>query len=84
MEHGSPNITSKHKQTILLISAADFVTSNIDLYTAAPLPFDLMRDTYIQTALKEDDLSFYQTDFLDTLKKDELFLECQSLFGLKD
>ena len=84
MEHGSPNITSPHKQVILLISAADFVTSNIDLYTENPLPFDVMRNISIQTALKEENLTYYQTVLLEKLREDPLFLECQSLFELKD
>ena len=81
-EHGSANITSPHKQTILIISVADFVTSNIDLYSEAPLDFSLLYSIVRQTSLKEKDVEEYQTSFLESLSDDKLFLECKSLFNL--
>lgn len=83
LEHGSPNITSSHKQVVLLVSVADFVTSNIDIYTESPLPLSLMRDVYIQTGLREEDLLFYQNEFLGSLREEPLFNECQTLFNLE-
>jgi putative nucleotidyltransferase with HDIG domain len=81
-EHGSPNITSPHKQTILIISIADFVTSNIDLYSDAPLDFEIFRDVIRQTAMTEANLQEYQDNYLASLAEDKLFLECKSLFNL--
>jgi hypothetical protein len=81
-EHGSPNITSPHKQTILIISIADFVTSNIDMYADAPLDFALVHDVVRQTSLTEADLQDYQDNFLDSIADDKLFLECKSLFNI--
>ena len=79
-EHGSANITSPHKQPILIVSVADFVTSNIDLYTDQPLEFSLLRDVLRQTSLTEEDLVAYQEGFMDELIDDPLFRECKSLF----
>lgn len=81
-EHGSPNITSPHKQTILIISIADFITSNIDLYSDAPLEFSLFHDVVRQTSLTETDLQDYQDNFVESLADDKLFLECKNLFKL--
>ena len=81
-EHGSPNITSPHKQTILIVSIADFVTSNIDLYSDAPLDFTLVHDVVRQTSLTAADLQDYQDNFVMSLSDDKLFLECKSLFNL--
>ncbi len=81
-EHGSPNITSPHKQTILIVSIADFITSNIDLYSDAPLEFSLFHDVVRQTSLTEADLQVYQDNFIDSLSDDKLFLECKSLFKI--
>jgi putative nucleotidyltransferase with HDIG domain len=81
-EHGSPNITSPHKQTILIVSIADFITSNIDLYSDEPLGLEIFRDVIRQTTLSEKELVEYQENFLDTLTGDKLFQECKSLFNL--
>lgn len=81
-EHGSANITSPHKQTILIISVADFVTSNIDLYSEAPLDFSLLYSIVRQTSLTEKDVEEYRNNFLESLSQDRLFLECKSLFSL--
>ena len=81
-EHGSPNITSSHKTAILLVSMADFVTSNIDLYKDNPLDVDVVRDILRQTSLKESDLSVYHTSFVDSLSEDKLFQECKTLFQI--
>ncbi len=81
-EHGSANITSTHKQTILIVSVADFVTSNIDMYIDRPLEFSLLHDILRQTSLTENDLEVYQAGFLDELTSDPLFRECKSLFKI--
>lgn len=81
-EHGSANITSSHKQTILIISIADFVTSNIDLYDDSPLDLSLLHRVLRQTNITEDIVQEYQSSFLDTIAEDKLFQECKSLFKI--
>ena len=81
-EHGSANITSPHKQTVLIISIAEFITSNLDLYKDSPLDFALIHDILRQTSLTESDLNEYQTGFIDSLSNDKLFQECRSLFHI--
>lgn len=81
-EHGSANITSPHKQSILIISVADFVTSNIDLYVDSPLDFSVLHAILRQTSLTEEDIREYQEHFVESLAGDRLFQECKSLFSL--
>jgi len=81
-EHGSANITSPHKQSILIISIADFITSNIDLYAESPLDFSLLHSVLRQTSITEEVAREYQDTFLDTIAEDKLFLECKSLFNI--
>ncbi len=81
-EHGSANITSSHKQTILIISIADFVTSNIDLYDDSPLDLSLLHAVLRQTNITEEIVQEYQSSFLDTIAEDKLFQECKSLFKI--
>lgn len=81
-EHGSPNITSSHKKSILIISVADFLASNIDLYHDNPIDIEVMRDILKQTNIEDAVLIEIQESFLETIKEDPLFQECQSLFKL--
>lgn len=81
LEHGSPNITSPNKQIILIISIADFLTSNIDLYTDNPLPLDLIQDIIKQTTISPAVLENFSDQFLEQMKTDTHFQECQSLIG---
>ena len=82
-EHGSPNITSPHKQTILLVSIADFLTSNIDLYDVNPLNIELLDDIVKQTSFTQAALSEFSATFLDDLQTDQLFTECKNLFKIE-
>ena len=81
LEHGSPNITSPNKQIILIISIADFLTSNIDLYTDNPLPMDLIQDVVKQTTISPAVLENFSDRFLEQMKTDAHFQECQSLIA---
>jgi len=81
-EHGSANITSVHKQMILVVSIADFITSNIDLYSESPLGFALLYDILRQTSLSEETARQYQDNFVESLSGDKLFLECKTLFKI--
>lgn len=80
LEHGSPNITSPNKQIILIISVADFLTSNIDLYTENPLSIDLIQDITKQTTIPHASLDNFSDQFMEQIKTDEHFQECQRLF----
>lgn len=82
LEHGSANVTSPHKQIILAVSVADFVTANMDYHSDAPLSNNLIRDILRQTSLTEADLRYYETDFMAELQKHKLCQECGSLFGI--
>lgn len=80
-EHGSANITSAHKQIILIVSIADFITSNIDLYADEPLDPRLLDDIVRQSSLSEEQIRYFGEEFPEKIKEDPLFTECQALFS---
>jgi putative nucleotidyltransferase with HDIG domain len=82
LEHGSANITSNNKQLILIVSIADFITSNIDLYSDSPLDVHLMDDIVRQSNVTPEQIAFMSTEFQESVKQDPLFTECQTLFRL--
>lgn len=81
-EHGSFNITSRHKTIILITSAADLLSGH---YSDSPLAEtnDQKLDAYLQRInLKPETKDFYIEGFYDQLKELPLFQECSSLFNL--
>lgn len=81
-EHGNDNITSSHKQIIILVSVADFLTSNLDMYKNAPKPLELIKNYMPFLGLGPEELSSYQSGFIERLAQDKLFQECQNLFSI--
>ena len=82
LEHGSANITSTNKQLILIISIADFITSNIDLYTQNPLDVHLMDDIIKQSSLSYEQITYFEEEFPEKVKEDPLFNQCETLFNV--
>lgn len=83
LEHGNNNIVSEHKQTIIFVSTADFMASNIDILKNNPKDFQLL-DPYLPfLSLDRAQLEAFQNAYMDTLSKDKLFQECHELFSLQ-
>ncbi len=82
-EHGTANITSSNKKAVLLISIADFLTSNTDIYAKHPLDVGLMEDIVRQTSMNGEDVDYYQNSFIEDVREDPLFNECRALFQIK-
>ena len=80
LEHGSANITSINKQLVLIVSIADFVTSNTDLYVESPLDIHLMDDIIRQSTLDYEQIRFFGEEFPIKVQEDPLFTQCQTLF----
>jgi len=83
-EHQSLNITSPHKALIFMVSTADLVAELIrvgSLYTESE---QLLVELVQRTELTDNDIQYYKTTFMGDMKKDTLFLECRSLFGIGD
>ena len=81
-EHGSTNVTSKHKRLIMIVSVADFLVSNKDFYTENPLSLELIRDALASIGLAEDDLSYYTNEFLEEIHEDPMYKETKQIFNL--
>ncbi len=81
-EHGTTNVTSRHKRLIMIVSVADFLVSNKDFYTENPLSLELIRDALATVGLAEDDLSYYTDKFLDEIQQDPMYEETRKIFNL--
>lgn len=83
LEHGNVNITSPHKQVIILVSTADFLAANLDLRKERPEPLQLLEPYLPFLGLWMDALRQFAAGYMDKLASDKLFLECQDLFSLR-
>jgi HD-like signal output (HDOD) protein len=83
LEHGNNNITSEHKQLIVLVSVADFVASNLDFLKDKPHPLTLLQPFLPFLGLNLAQLGEFQATCLDKLTKDRLFQECKGIFSLE-
>lgn len=81
-EHTSPNITSQHKTLIIILSLADLLTEILGFGFGTPEKEELLAGFLPHTRLGEEDIAYYKSGFLEDLKKDSLFQECQALFGI--
>jgi HD-like signal output (HDOD) protein len=81
-EHGNNHITSEHKQVIILVSTADFLTSNFYLLKDRPEQLSLLQPYLPFLGMTVEGLEQFQKDCLNQLSTDKLFLECHNLFGI--
>jgi HD-like signal output (HDOD) protein len=84
LEHQSLNITSAHKATIFIVSTADLVEELIRLGALNADKNQLLAELIQHTELTENDIQYYKNSFMADMQKDSLFLECRSLFGLRE
>ncbi len=82
-EHQSLNITSPHKALIFMVSTADLVEELIRIGTLDAESEQLLAALIQRTELTQSDLQYYTTSFMADMRKDPLFLECRSLFGIR-
>jgi putative nucleotidyltransferase with HDIG domain len=83
-EHQSLNITSPHKALIFIVSTADLVGELIRVGSLDAGSDQLLAELIQRTEMSENDLQYYETSFMSDLQKNLLFLECRSLFGIRD
>ncbi|MBA7638673.1 hypothetical protein ES703_46329 [subsurface metagenome] len=83
-EHGSLNITSSYKTLIIFISLADILADLLVLGELTPYLDELLSKLFQHSGLKESDMAYYRENFMEDLKSDTLFQECQSMFGIVD
>lgn len=81
-EHGSLNITSRHKTVVLVVTTADILAALID---GGGVPADkqaVLEKIPSLIPLPGERIEYYKTQFLSDLGKDPLFSECTSIFNL--
>jgi putative nucleotidyltransferase with HDIG domain len=83
-EHQSLNITSPHKALIFIVSTADLVSELIRVDFLDSDSDQLLAELVRRTELTENDIQYYKSSFTRDMQKDLMFLECRSLFGLRD
>ncbi len=82
-EHKSTNITSTHKLMISIVTIADILAEGLGFGYIAPDAQLLLSQLLMYTGLKEQDIEYYKTEYMNDLKKDPLFNECKSLFNIR-
>jgi len=83
LEHDSLNITSPHKTLIIFITIAGLITEKLGFGVYSPAKDELLHTLLLHTPFSYKDIEYYEKHFLENLKKDPLFHECQDLFGIK-
>jgi len=81
-EHGSLNVTSPYKVVIMGISTADLISTKLDATEGSSILDQQIQGFLPHIGLKESDVAYYKESFLDSMKDDPLFQECQNLFSL--
>lgn len=81
-EHASINVTSPHKRIIIAVSVADYITRQMGFGIEAVEAEEFLEQLLPRAGLTDSDLSYYKEKYLEDLKADPFFLECQSLFSL--
>ncbi|UCF99969.1 MAG: HDOD domain-containing protein [Spirochaetaceae bacterium] len=83
-EHQSLNITSPHKASIFIVSTADLVSELVRTGSLEADSEHLLGELIERVELTDSDFQYYKTSFMTDMQKDPLFLECRSLFGIRD
>ncbi|MBI9102864.1 MAG: HDOD domain-containing protein [Spirochaetales bacterium] len=81
-EHGSLNIISPHKSMILLITAADIISTYLLSGKNSNYQKQILETIPKYTTLTLEKLSYYQEEYMSILEKAPLFIECRSIFQL--
>ena len=81
-EHNSLNITSQHKTTIIIVSAADLLSGHLSESRLSETNDDLLEAFMVRINLDKNDINYYITEFYEELITMPLFRECSNLFGI--
>jgi HD-like signal output (HDOD) protein len=78
-EHGETNIASRWKQLIQYVSIAAFIAGNWVYFEDAPKPYHLLDPLLVFLGLDAPGIDAYQAEYLELLKQDKFYQECQGL-----
>ena len=81
-EHDSPNITSKYKNLIITVTAADLITEILGFGFGTNDPEGRLPSFLAHLEINDADIEYYRSGYVKDLSADSLFQECQTLFGI--
>jgi len=82
-EHGTPNMTSPHKRTIVIVTVADIISRQMGFGFEAVEKDGILPRMIAQADLSERDVEYYRGPYFEDLQGDAFFQECKGLFALR-
>lgn len=82
-EHNSLNITSQYKTIIIYVTVGSLLTTKFGFGNLTTPKEELLKKMLRHMTLSDDDIQYYQENYLEILSKDKLFKECQGLVGIE-
>ncbi len=82
-EHNTLNIKSRHKNVIITVTVADLLAERLGFGDFTEDEMELYEKILPYTCLKESDIAYYESKFIDEVKEDPFFKDSKTLFGLK-
>ncbi len=82
-EHNSLNIKSPHKSVIITVTVADLMAEKLGFGDFTEDEMELFDKILPYSCLKDSDVEYYLTRFIDEIKEDPFFKDSKTLFGLK-
>jgi HD-like signal output (HDOD) protein len=79
LEHGNDNVTSVHKQVVMLVTVADFIASNWFFPEETRKPLDLVAPQLSYLGMDAATIDEWQAGLRTKLEADGFYLECQNL-----
>ena len=79
LEHGNANVTSTHKQVVILVTVADFIASNWYFLSEEPKPLELLAVQLEYLGIQAASIEEWQGGLRGRLEADPFYRECQNL-----
>ena len=79
-EHGILNIQSPHRNIIRKITIADILTNQMGYGELADHDISILDDLIENSALNDDDMTYFREEYASVMEADPLFEECEKLF----
>ena len=79
LEHGNANVTSTHKQVVILVTVSDFIASNWFFLAGSPKPLSLVGAQLEYLGTDEASIGMWEAELRGRLEADPFYRECQNL-----
>lgn len=80
--HGRDVVTSANRKWIAIVSMSDILANEFEGFPLPPEKESVLQELSQTIALKPEDIAVLRMNFLNTLKEDPLYRECEELFNL--